>query len=201
VIFVLATLALVTVGLVAAVAARPSLTVGRTGKILAFLAFFVLPVLLTTLGTTTHLEHSKSTEFCLSCHVMEPYGRSLHLADTDHLPAGHFQNRRIDRDQACYTCHTTYTMYGGFRAKVRGLKHVWGNYVGTPPASIELYEPYQNRECLHCHARARRFEEDEVHAEVRAELASNEVSCLECHDLVHGVPDLDDAPLWEGDLR
>lgn len=188
--------AAVSSALVLAVAARPAMTRHRVGKILAFLAFFILPVLVTFVGTTTHLDHAKKTEFCLSCHVMEPYGKSLSVDDADALPASHFQNRRIDREYACYTCHTTYTMFGGVSAKMKGLKHVWINYLGTIPERIELYEPYSNRECLHCHEGARSFEEDEVHVDFRGELESGETTCLECHDVVHAVEDLDEAELW-----
>jgi hypothetical protein len=56
-------------------------------------------------------------------------------------------------DEACYTCHTNYAMFGGFRAKIHGLKHVFVHSLGTPPPpeAIKLYDPYDNRECLHCH--------------------------------------------------
>jgi len=38
-------------------------------------------------------------------------------------------------------------------------------YLGTPPApqNIKLYQPFNNRECLHCHLGARSFEEGVVH--------------------------------------
>ncbi len=191
-----AVLALLAIGLVAVVVGRPQVGAERAGKVFIFIAFCLLPIALTTLGTAAHLEHSKSTRFCLSCHVMEPYGKSLHRDDTDYLPAGHFQENRIDRAHACYTCHTTYTLFGGVESKLRGLRHVWVNYVGKPPGTIQLYEPYHNRECLHCHAGGRTFEADEVHAELRGELERNETSCLECHDLAHAVGELEEAKLW-----
>ena len=186
----------VAVILIAVVGLRPSLTAGRGGKILAFFAFFVLPVLATTLGVSVQLEHSKSTGFCLSCHVMLPYGKSLHIDDGEYLPAGHFQNNRVPRDQACYACHTTYTMFGDLQGKLRGLKHVYVYYVGTVPEKIELYEAYKNRECLHCHAGARSFEESDLHAELRGELEGNKTSCLECHAVTHGIEELEEIELW-----
>ncbi len=33
------------------------------------------------MGTSSELEHAKRTEFCLSCHIMEPYGKSLRVDD------------------------------------------------------------------------------------------------------------------------
>ena len=195
----LAVLVAVTVAAIAIVVLRPGVTAGRTGKAVAFVALFILPLTVTALGVTAHLEHSKSTEFCLSCHVMEPYGQSLWIEDTDYVAANHFQNNRIPRDRACYTCHTTYTMYGDLRAKLQGLEHVWVYYLGTLPETIELYQPYNNRECLNCHDGGRRFEADELHREVRAEMASGETSCLECHEPVHDVANLGELEMWQGD--
>jgi cytochrome c-type protein NapC len=188
---------LVTVALAALIAWRPSLTTARGGKILAFIALFIFPVLATAVGTQTHLEHAKSTQFCLSCHVMEPYGKSLRIDSKDHVPANHYQNTRISRDDACYTCHTTYTMFGDISAKLKGMQHVWVYYLGTMPEKIELYEPYENRECLHCHEGARTFEENEFHVEYRGELASGETTCLECHEKMHEVDQLASLPEWE----
>ena len=78
---------LVAIALIALVALRPSLTAARGGKVLAFLALLVLPVVATAMGLSAHMEQSKSTEFCLSCHVMEPYGKSLYVDDAG-LAAG-----------------------------------------------------------------------------------------------------------------
>ena len=188
---------LVAVALIALVALRSSLAAARGGKILAFLALLVLPVVATAMGVAAHMEQSKSTEFCLSCHVMEPYGRSLYVDDPSWLPAGHFQNKRVDRDHACFTCHTDYTLFGDYKAKLRGLRHIYVNYLGKMPEKIALYEPYRNRECLHCHAGARSFEESDLHKEIRADLASNATSCLECHDAVHEVESLEGKPMWQ----
>lgn len=179
------------------VSTRQAFTSARA-KAMLFLGLFLVPTLLTGVGVQTHLEQSKSTSFCLSCHDMEPYGRTLWRDDTDYLPAAHFQNRRIDRENACYTCHTTYTMFGDIDSKMKGIKHVLVYYLGEPPEKIELYEPYENRECLHCHEGARTFEEGETHADFIAELKSGETSCLECHDLVHEIETIDEADLWEG---
>jgi cytochrome c-type protein NapC len=188
---------LVTIGLVALVALRPSLVVARGGRILAFLALFVLPLLVTGVGTEAQIEHSKSTRFCLSCHVMAPYGRSLLVDDPSYVPARHFQNNRVPRDAACFTCHTDYTLFGDYKAKLRGLRHVYVNYIGTVPNPIKLYEPYNNRECLHCHGGARTFEENEVHQPIRAELAKNTTSCLECHDTIHNAHGLAGVKMWK----
>ena len=87
-------------------------------------------------------------------------------------------------------------MYGDLEAKMAGLKHLWVHYFGTVPETIELYEPYRNRECLHCHGGARSYAENEMHADMLGELESGEISCLDCHDLVHAVDELDELPAW-----
>lgn len=185
------------IALIAVVAFRPNLTAVRGGKVLAFLAFFLLPVLGTIFALESHLDRSKSTEFCLSCHVMEPYGKSLRIDSADFVPAAHFQNRRIPRDQACYTCHTNYAMFGGFKSKIRGLRHLYINYLGTMPAKIELYEPFQNRECLHCHAGSRGYVESEGHDGQLEDLATEKTSCIECHSDIHDAANIAKHALWK----
>ena len=168
------------------------------GRVLAFLAILAMPVAAFSVGLGEHIEQSKQTEFCVSCHVMEPYGRSLMIDSADHLPAQYFQNARVDSELACFVCHTNYTMFGDLQAKVTGIKHVWVNYLGTIPDELTLYQPYQNRECLYCHGEARFFNEG-LHGGMRPELDSNEISCLKCHTLVHDVDQLDALDLWDGE--
>jgi cytochrome c-type protein NapC len=188
---------LVTVLVIIVVMARPSLAIGAGGKTLALVAVAVLPAVATTFSLNAHLEASKTTEFCLSCHVMQPYGESLELDDLAHVPAAHFQNSRVPRDHACYSCHTTYTMYGDAEAKWKGMRHLWINYFTTIPVKIELYEPFKNRECLHCHDGARTFEANDFHQEYRKEITTNETSCLECHDLAHDIEKLGELERWK----
>jgi len=183
---------------IAVIVARPNLTSSKEGKIMAFLAFLVLPVLCAAWGGSVQIERSKQREFCLSCHVMEPYGKSLYVDDPAYVPAAHFQNHRIPADEACYTCHTDYALYGGFLAKMRGLRHIYIQYMGTIPQPIKLYVPYNNRECLHCHLGARSFESNALHAAIMDTLKSNETSCVSsgCHDMVHNVEHLDKVKFW-----
>ena len=195
----------VTVVLIAVVIAAPGITVSRGGKILAFLALFILPVTMGLFGMSEHMERSKQTSFCLSCHVMQPYGKSLYVDDPSYLPAAHFQNARIPRDHACYTCHTNYTMFGTFKAKMHGLRHVYVYYFTTPPSpeKIKLYEPYNNRECLHCHESARSFEQGAVHnadPDLLPAVKSNQRSCISsgCHEVVHNVATLGNVKFWNG---
>ncbi|REJ77146.1 MAG: hypothetical protein DWQ36_17750 [Acidobacteria bacterium] len=184
-------------GIVLLVRSDPAHTRTRSGRIVALVVLVLAPLSLTAVGARDHLQRAQSTEFCLSCHIMEPYGRSL-LADSDVvLAAVHYQNRYVPREKACYVCHTTYTMFGGFDAKITGAKHLWVNVTGTAEQPLELYQPYANRECLHCHGGARRFVESELHGEIAAELDSGEASCLDCHGPAHGVDELEALGVWE----
>ena len=184
---------------------RPAVTATRGGKVIAFLVFFLLPLLCAGMGVSSEMQRSKKTEFCLSCHIMEPYGRSLRVDDPTYLAAAHFQNHRVTADEACYTCHTNYAMFGGMKAKLHGLRHVYVYYLGVPPVpeKIRLYEPYNNRECLHCHEGARSFEEGAVHnanPDTLPAVRANKLSCLSsgCHKVVHNVAALSDAKFWKG---
>ena len=132
---------ILTIALVLFLVLRPGLTASRPGKILAFVVLFLLPIFCTLVGTSEQIEHSKQTKFCLSCHVMEPYGKSLMVEDAHYIAAAHFQNHRIPADEACYTCHTDYTMYGGLHSKIRGLHHVYVQYLGNPKPPLHLYTP------------------------------------------------------------
>ena len=176
---------------------RPELTRVAGGRVLAFLTILAMPVAAFSVGLGEHIDQSKRTEFCVSCHVMEPYGRSLLIDSPDHLPAQHFQNARVDQEFACFVCHTNYTMFGDLQAKATGIRHVLVNYLGTIPDELTLYEPYQNRECLYCHGEARVFNESDLHLDMRPELDSNALSCLECHTVVHDVSQLETLDMWD----
>jgi cytochrome c-type protein NapC len=184
--------------LAAVLVLRPAITVHPGGKILAFGVLFFLPLFCLTAGMNNEMERSKSTAFCLSCHIMEPYGKSLRVDDPSYLAAAHYQNHRVPADEACYTCHTNYAMFGTFKAKLGGLRHLYVHYLKTEPRpqDIQLHEPYNNRECLHCHLGARSFEQGAVHnadPDTLPAVKANKLSCVSrgCHDVVHNVGTLD----------
>ena len=193
-----------TILVAALVVMRVDITRGTDGRMLAFLALFLLPSAAVWAGIAQHMERAKSTEFCLSWHTMEEYGKSLYVDDKGYLAAAHFQNNRIPRERACYTCHTDYTMFGGLNDKRRGLSHVYVQYFGTIPKSgeIKLYQPFNNRECLHCHAGARSFLETSAHQkspDLIEKTTNNQLSCMSsrCHDTTHDVTTLPDATFWK----
>ena len=190
---------LITLVIVCLLVTRPGITAARGGKILAFLGLFIFPVLTGTMGFESHVERSKRTQFCLSCHIMEPYGKSLFVDDKSYIPAVHFQNNRVPSDEACYTCHTDYTLYtGGFKAKFRGLHHIYAQYIGKPQQPVKLYHPFNNRECLHCHQGARSFGEGATHATLMDDIKNNKMSCVSsgCHDMSHNAAQVDGLKKW-----
>jgi len=191
------------IALIGILIARPGITASSGGKIMAFLLLFCLPILCAAMGVSSELERSKTTKFCLSCHIMERHGQSLRVDDPSYLAAAHFQNHRVPADEACYTCHTNYAMFGSFKAKLAGLRHVYVYYLTKPPApeNIRLHEPYNNRGCLHCHVGARSFEQGAVHnavPDLLADVKANKVSCISsgCHDTVHKVATLSNVKMW-----
>jgi cytochrome c nitrite reductase small subunit len=200
---VLQSLALITIALALLCAlvlffAVDRLPATRGGWIAVVLCIGILPALATTGGSTYAVKASSTTEFCLECHEMGDYGRSLFVDDRTVLPATHFQNRLVDRDQACYACHTNYAMFGSIEAKLNGLKHVYVHFLGEVPTKLELYEPYPNSNCLHCHEDGRRYIEAAPHADKLDVLMSGEKSCLECHGRGHALEQVEEGNFWLG---
>lgn len=180
---------------------RPSPTRATGWKMVAFIGLGVLPALCLVGGMNTHVQRSETTRFCVSCHVMIPYGQSLYVDDPTHIPAQHFQNHRVPADMACYSCHADYTIYGPLNDKLQGLKRIYMQYVSTPPdpAVIRISGGFKNAQCLHCHLGARSFEENPVHAAIMNSLKSNQLSCLSsgCHDATHDIANLSHEKFWK----
>lgn len=177
---------------------HPTVTAGTGWKIVAFLGLCVLPALAMAGGVNFHMQRSEQTSFCISCHSMEPYGRSLHVDDASYVPAQHFQNHRVPVDQACYACHADYTIYGPLNDKLQGLKRVYMQYVSTPPNPIQIAGGFKNANCLRCHLGARSFVQNPVHMAIMDTLLSNQLSCVSsgCHDTVHNVDHLSQVKFW-----
>jgi hypothetical protein len=195
---ILVALIILTIVLAAVFLADPSITARVTGKILAFVALCLLPVLCISTGMSTHMQRSEQTQFCISCHAMARYGQSLYVDNPTHIPAQHFQNHRVPPDMACYACHTDYTIFGPLKDKLQGMTRIYMQYVSTPPKTIHIRGGYKNLQCLHCHAGARSFDENPVHVAMMDSLKTNQISCVSsgCHDTVHDVAQLDHVKLW-----
>ena len=175
----------------------PQLVGGHHGRILLLLALLVMPLALVQVGVSKSFTSMKTTDFCTSCHEMEVYEVSLHIDDPEYLPAVHYQNRLVPTENACYACHTDYTLHGDFKAKLNGMKHLLVHYFGDvpPPGEIKTYETYPNANCLKCHAESRRFEKKPAHNSkgvTLEELYSNKKSCTSasCHGKIHDIVNL-----------
>jgi cytochrome c-type protein NapC len=177
---------------------RPAGAAAPREKILAFVALFILPALCVAEGMSVHMQRSEQTRFCISCHVMEPYGRSLYRDSPNYLPAAHFQNHRVPADTACFSCHGDYTIYGPLKNKLQGITRIYLQYISTPPKHITIPGGYNNNQCLRCHAGARDFEANPIHQALMDSLKSNQMSCISsgCHDTVHNVATLNQAKFW-----
>ena len=136
----------------------------REWKILAFLSFFLLPAMFAIPVSMSSFEHMKTTEFCGSCHPMDPYIESLTVPNDSLLASVHYRNNLVPQKKACYSCHVSYAMFGGIQAKLDGLHHVkvFVKEKGEVE-DIELYQPYSNDNCLHCHGKSERFRSGETH--------------------------------------
>jgi len=173
-----------------AVTLAPGLRGSRGWRALGFTAFFVFPVLFAATTIPADFHHMKQVEFCGSCHVMDRHVQSLTYDDDEPLASVHYRNNYVPQETACYSCHVDYAMFGGVKAKVNGLHHVRAFLRDPKPRKIELYEPYSNANCLHCHVNSERFREAETHAgetDFVARVSSGDLSCLSagCHDEAH----------------
>lgn len=195
---ILVALIIVSIIMAAVFLARPAITAGAAGKILAFLGLFILPALCVAGGVSFQTQRSERTEFCISCHSMAPFGKSLYVDDTMYIPAAHFQNHRVPAEMACYTCHADYGLFGPLNDKLRGVARIYFQYVSTPPNPIVIPGGFKNGQCLRCHGGARDFEENPVHSAIMDNLTSNQLSCVSsgCHDMVHNVADLSHLKFW-----
>lgn len=174
-----------------------ALTETRWGRTALMVGLLALPLLLSAGSISYGLHESSRTSFCLSCHEMQKYGKSLFADNRAALSAVHYQNRFVDRDRTCYTCHADYAMFGDVKAKLNGLRHVWVHYFGTIPRTMALYEPYPSANCLHCHDDARRFLEAAPHQAVLNALYAGKVSCLACHTVAHDLTMVKADTLWQ----
>jgi nitrate/TMAO reductase-like tetraheme cytochrome c subunit len=176
--------------------AAPRLAGSTAGRLALLLGVLFLPLVAIATGATHAYRESSSTTFCLSCHEMTDHGRSLFVDDRTVLPAVHYQKRLVDRDHACFECHTNYGMFGDVAAKLDGLRHVWVHYTSGPPETFELYQPYPNENCLHCHDDARSFLEAPAHAGQMEAVQAGDTSCLQCHASGHGLDRVEEGAFW-----
>lgn len=154
-------------------------------RLLVFAGVALLPFTTVALGQGVTMQGMQTVQFCRSCHLMHPWVDSLKDPEGATLAAQHVQNRRVNPETACYTCHADYSLVGPVLTKLRGLRHVYGFYIKRHQGEIRMFTPFQNATCLHCHGGARNFEEHPAHVAVLDQLRDESLSCLTCHSSVH----------------
>ena len=171
---------------------------GQTiGRVVLLVGLVALPILLSAGNISYGFHQSSTTSFCLSCHEMRDYGKSLFVDNKQAVVAVHYQNRLVDRETVCYSCHKDYAMFGDVTAKMNGLRHVWAHYIAGVPKKIELYHPYPNSNCLHCHDDMRRFVEGPAHKPIMSALYAGTTSCLSCHKIAHDMAKVQADNFWQ----
>ena len=175
------------IALVAMAICAVGLVRGRLGESLLVGGIVILPLLAFALGNAVLLERSKQTDFCVSCHVMEPIYESTRSEDGS-LAATHVTRGAVPTARSCYICHSGYGIWGDVGAKLSGVEHMVHTVLGSYEYPLALYAAYDVDGCLQCHAESARFRAVEAHAveEIQQALMAREMSCTgACHPAAH----------------
>jgi hypothetical protein len=150
-------------------------------------AAVLLPVVAYGLASLHMLEGSKQVAFCGSCHVMTPVLKSLEGNDGS-LASIHYARGLVPHEQACFTCHSGYGIWGGVDAKMAGVMHMVRTATGWYTLPLTLNGTFDINSCLGCHAFAPSFRAVEAHQDpdLQKQLLSHEISCTgTCHPAAH----------------
>ena len=143
----------------------------------------VVPSISTMFGTLLVFERAERVEFCGSCHkAMQAYVHDMENPASESLAAIHYRNRYVPRNQ-CYTCHTSFGLFGTVQAKIAGVVDVHKYYTGNFRQQIRMREPYRNDDCLKCHAGAVKWSVN--HAGSKDSILAGKATCLGCHGQAH----------------
>jgi cytochrome c nitrite reductase small subunit len=143
----------------------------------------IVPLLSLSFGTVLVFEKAERVDFCASCHrAMQSYVDDMKNSKSESLAALHYKNSYISSNQ-CYTCHTSYGIFGTVEAKLSGLNDVYRYYTNTYPVPIKMRAAYPNGDCLKCHAGSARW--PVLHADFKQALFKDELKCLDCHRETH----------------
>jgi cytochrome c nitrite reductase small subunit len=159
-----------------------------SSKWMLFTGICLLPTPVMFLSTAVGLEQSKNVQFCMSCHVMQPFIDDMKNPASKTLAAIHYKNRYIQHEQ-CYRCHTDYGILGTMEAKKQGLGHMWKAGTGSYKLPIKMSKSYNFAICLDCHAESAKFDLQALHAGVVKETLAGKSNCLDCHDSPHPPPE------------
>lgn len=139
----------------------------------------IVPMVSLAFGTVLVFERAEKVEFCASCHLaMQPYVDDMKNPKSESLAALHYKNRYISSNQ-CYTCHTSYGMFGTVEAKLSGMADLYKYYTRTFHLPIKMRVAYPNGDCLKCHAGSVKW--PVIHNDFKDELFKGGMACLDCH--------------------
>jgi hypothetical protein len=154
----------------------------------------LLPLITAGFGNAAGLHATKQVQFCSSCHVMLAHTADVLDINSQSLAARHGRNASFG-EEACYTCHADYGMFGAVFTKINGMQHVY-HYLKTyrhktleeTLPELHLYKPFANGNCMQCHSTQNRLWLNiEDHASALADVRSGKVSCASagCHGYAH----------------
>jgi hypothetical protein len=146
-----------------------------------------LPVAAYAVASLYVLEGSRKPSFCGSCHLMTPLLASIQSNDGS-LASTHYARGLVPHEQACYTCHSGYGIWGGVDAKMAGVMHMIRTVTGRYELPLKTHGPFDIDSCLGCHAEASAFRAVEAHQDpdLQKQLLSHELSCTGlCHPAAH----------------
>jgi len=193
VVWLLAALAVADVLLIVAIIQGWMPMGGFARKLIGFVVLGLFPLLWGGAAFSYNFNRIKNVEFCATCHTMSEHVASLKIPDeTMALSALHYQNNYVPQETACYFCHTNYTWFGPIQGKMNGIRHIYVYYFKGPPepADLHIYTPYNNRDCLRCHGKAKRWNTQPMHnlrAGFKDDILSGKQRCLDsgCHQDAH----------------
>lgn len=185
---ILAAAAVLVLLLLAVLAATGGSLEKRSQRCFALFAMGLFPCLWLLGAIVYDLQRMTTVDFCATCHTMDGYRESMEADDEDSLVSNHYLNNRVPRHAACYECHADHTPISGpIKTKLNGLREAFIEYFGETEMPLKAAKPFTNANCLHCHEGARNFEG--AHEDALAELHSGEMTCMECHDVAHVLPE------------
>lgn len=160
---------------------------GRLAVGAVSILFVSLPLLAFAFTNQFLMERSKQTEFCASCHIMEPV-RASTVAGDGSLASFHVTRGAVPRGRSCYTCHSGYGFRGDVAAKFAGFGHMVHTLSGSYDLPLRMRGPFNIDACLDCHAETQRFREQPAHQveDIQTALLSREMGCAgACHPAAH----------------
>jgi nitrate/TMAO reductase-like tetraheme cytochrome c subunit len=155
-------------------------------KWLLLIALGILPTFVLTGANSIILTASKTADSCATCHVMQPFLADMRNPASETLAAVHYKNRWIP-DHQCYTCHSGYGIFGDYKAKKKGVGHLWKYYGDDYEKPIRHAGPFDLSHCMKCHAASAKFRAEEAHQgeDFWKDLKSGAQNCFDCHGRAH----------------